>query len=132
MDAIIVGAVLVLLVAIPILVYYLRVKPEIDHKNRWEIVLGVLTLVFMFDTIDVAIGDLAHPFIVIPVLPVSLFAHWVLWLTAAVRKKSAGKPTRLSPVLPLFLGANAIGGGMALFFIAGYAVLVITEPKEYE
>ena len=133
MDPILViySAGMLLSVAVPILVYCLRVKPVVERENILEIVLGVLTTVFVFVPVSVVLPLNLDGFILCLIgSVVLLIVHWVLWLAAAVRKKPASKLIRLCPALVLLLWTNCTTGAIAWVFIIIYGILVLVTQKE--
>ena len=129
----ILSAIVFLGIALPVLVYCVRLRPEIEREQIPEIVLGAMSAVFMFVPFGMVIPLSMDAFVIgMIVTGTLLVVHWAFWLTASIRRKPAGKVTRLSPVLPLLVWTNCSMSAIAWFFIIPYAIRVMIEPKKYE
>ncbi len=131
MDVFLLYGLFLLAVAVPVFVYCLRVRPEIGREHIPEIIFGALTAVACMIPSGMLIPlPMGYMIIGMIAAAVLLIGHWALWLTAAIRKRPAGKLTRLSAVLPLLIWTNCAFCVVAWFFIIPYALRVITAPKE--
>ena len=133
MEAFVLYGLFLLVVAFPVFVYCLRMRPEIGRAHIPEIILGILAAVASMIPSGTLIPlPMGYAIIGMIVAAVLLIGHWVLWLTAAVRKKPAGKLTRLSAVIPSLIWTNCVYCVAAWLFIIPYALRVIFARKEDE
>ena len=123
-DLMIHAAIAIAMILIPVLIWFLRLRPKVGRKHVPLILSALLGSVCFLFPLDIGFSSVEMFVILMGIFVLMLVVHWIIWICAAIRKQTLSLPMLLMPGLSVLACGAFSGHVLAILGAAVYLVCV--------